>query len=248
MNPDTVSLIETSGGWRELLNAREMNSLPNCVGVVLPHAMQETFAEMYGRMLLNDDIHWQEAGHPDLLNIGSLYTSPTIGECRTLLGELSLRPLSAECRLAVIWMSEKLSQEASNSLLKITEEPPKYGNILFIAEEDNFLPTIKSRIWLIYINLTEAAQCGQKAMPHDAKEWASWMDVSRKLSPEILYLEMQDWIRDCTLKNDFSRASDLDTMIRLMEQRKLSVPFITDSVFAVFKEGIPIEKIFGGLR
>ena len=83
--------------------------------------------------------------------------------------------------------------------------------------------------------------------PRDAREWARWMDAGRKPSPEILFLEMQGWARDFAGRGDYMRASELDTLIRIMEQRRLPVSMIQDAAFAVLKEGVPYEKILGGL-
>lgn len=246
MNAETSALIEASGGWRELSAAAEGGRLPQSSGVVIPRVMQETFAEMYGRLVLGDDNLWREGRHPDMISAGDVATPPNIDDCRRLQGELALHPLSARRRLAVLWMAARLSAEASNSLLKITEEPPAHGNILFISEEDNFIPTIKSRIWLVHVELPEEMSKAQP-MPRSNEEWARWMDVGRKPSPEILYLEMQAWARDFAQKNDYKKAAEIDFLVRIMEQRRLSVPLIEDLVFALFKEEVPNEQIFGGL-
>ena len=201
---------------------------------------------MYGRLVLGDDNLWREGRHPDMISAGDVATPPNIDDCRRLQGELALHPLSARRRLAVVWMAARLSAEASNSLLKITEEPPAHGNILFISEEDNFIPTIKSRIWLVHVELPEEMSKAQP-MPRSNEEWARWMDVGRKPSPEILYLEMQAWARDFAQKNDYKKAAEIDFLVRIMEQRRLSVPLIEDLVFALFKEEVPNEQIFGGL-
>ncbi|KEJ91382.1 hypothetical protein [Synergistes jonesii] len=246
MNAETSALIEASGGWRELSAAAEGGRLPQSAGVVIPRVMQETFAEMYGRLVLGDDNLWREGRHPDMISAGDVATPPNIDDCRRLQGELALHPLSARRRLAVVWMAARLSTEASNSLLKITEEPPAHGNILFISEEDNFIPTIKSRIWLVHVELPEEMSKAQP-MPRSNEEWARWMDVGRKPSPEILYLEMQAWARDFVQKNDYKKAAEIDFLVRIMEQRRLSVPVIEDLAFALFKEEVPNEQIFGGL-
>ena len=246
MNAETVALIEESQGWRELALAAEAGRLPQSVGVSLPSVMHGAFAEMYGRLVLGDDELWTEGAHPDMISAGGANAAPTIEECRRLQGELALHPLSAKRRLAVDWSADKLAAEASNSLLKITEEPPVHGCILFISEENNLIPTIKSRIWSVHIDLPEEMTKPAPA-PRDAREWARWMDAGRKPSPEILFLEMQGWARDFAGRGDYMRASELDTLIRIMEQRRLSVSMIQDAAFAVLKEGVPYEKILGGL-
>ena len=224
MNAETVALIEESQGWRELALAAEAGRLPQSVGVSLPSVMHGAFAEMYGRLVLGDDGLWTEGAHPDMISAGG----------------------AAKRRLAVVWSADKLAAEASNSLLKITEEPPVHGCILFISEENNLIPTIKSRIWSVHIDLPEEMTKPAPA-PRDAREWARWMDAGRKPSPEILFLEMQGWARDFAGRGDYMRASELDTLIRIMEQRRLPVSMIQDAAFAVLKEGVPYEKILGGL-
>ena len=218
MNAETVALIEESQGWRELALAAEAGRLPQSVGVSLPSVMHGAFAEMYGRLVLGDDGLWTEGAHPDMISAGGANAAPTIEECRRLQGELALHPLSAERRLAVVWSADKLAVEASNSLLKITEEPPVHGCILFISEENNLIPTIKSRIWSVHIDL-----------------------------PEEMTKPAQGWARDFAGRGDYMRASELDTLIRIMEQRRLPVSMIQDAAFAVLKEGVPYEKILGGL-
>ena len=246
MNAETVALIENSQGWCELALAAEAGRLPQSVGVSLPSVMHAVFAEMYGRLVLGDDGLWADGAHPDMISAGSADSAPTIEECRRLQGELALHPLSAKRRLAVVWSADKLAAEASNSLLKITEEPPAHGCILFISEENNLIPTIKSRIWSVHIDLPEEITKPAPA-PRSVQEWARWMDSGRKPSPEILFLEMQGWARDFAGRGDYMRASELDTLIRIMEQRRLPVSMIQDAAFAVLKEGVPYEKILGGL-
>lgn len=246
MSPETASLIEASSGWKELCAAAEAGRQPQSVGVTIPAVMQESFAELYGRLVLGEDDLWKDGRHPDMICAGAPASAPTIDECRRLQGELALHPLSAKRRLAVVWMADRLSKEASNSLLKITEEPPERGNILFLCEEDKLIPTIKSRIWSIHIDLPEEI-LKPHPMPESPQEWAKWMETGRKPSPEILLLEMQGWMRDLAEKRDYRRASELDSLIRVMEQRRLSSSMIEDLVFAVFKEGVPYEQISGGL-
>ena len=41
MNQETVALIESSQGWRELANAAASGRTPQSVGVVIPHIMQK---------------------------------------------------------------------------------------------------------------------------------------------------------------------------------------------------------------
>lgn len=246
MNSETVSIIESSRGWEELCLAEASGRLPQSVGVVIPGVMQETFAELYGRLVLHDDGLWKDGRHPDMVSAGDALKAPSIDECRRLQGELALHPLSSARRLAVVWSADKLSIDASNSLLKITEEPPLHGSILFMSEEDCLIPTLKSRVWSIHIDLPEE-MLKISYPPRDMREWAKWMDMSRKPSAEILLLEIEGWIKYLSGNGEYKKASELDSLVRIAEQRRVSAAMIQDMAFAVLKEGVPNEEIFGGL-
>lgn len=244
---DSLAVLEASQGWKEIVAAVGMKRCPQSVAVFLPETIQKMFVENYGKLILGDSPVWKDGAHPDLVQAGRHLEPPSIDDCRTLQGELALHPLVSDRRMAVIWSADKLSLEASNSLLKLTEEPPEHGCILFVSEEDKLIPTIKSRVWSVRIDLpAEMAQ----ARPHPGlpEEWAEWIADGRKKDPEILCLEIGSWIRHLTEKGNFKRAAELDSLVRLMGSKRLSVPMIQDLTYMVVKEGIPCEQIFGNIR
>jgi DNA polymerase-3 subunit delta' len=63
-----------------------------------------------------------------------------------LLHDLSLRPMSATRRIAIIDDADTMNEESANALLKTLEEPPP-GSLLFLISPslDALLPTIRSR-------------------------------------------------------------------------------------------------------
>jgi len=88
------------------------------------------------------DIHFIEP-LPDKRDI-------SIDQLRAMQRELSLRPYEAPRKACIIEPAERMSVNASNSLLKTLEEPP--GNALIILLTENagmLLPTIRSRCQLI---------------------------------------------------------------------------------------------------
>lgn len=242
---DVNALLDSSRGWVEISAAINGGSRPQSVAAIVPLALQPSFAERYGRLMLGES-GWSDGAHPDLVNAGKYMTPPSINECRSLPGELSLHPISADKRVAVIWAADKLSVEASNSLLKLAEEPPTHGFIIFIAEEDKLIPTIKSRVWSIYIDVPEEL-VRPKPHPTSASEWAAWLEKSGKAGAEILFLEIESWIKDLTDRGDFKKAADLETLARVMEQKRLSPAMIQDLAFVVLKEGVPCEQILGNI-
>ena len=95
--------------------------------------------------------------HPDLLQVGcpagkselgiDIFAGPKEKRGREgLCHDLSLRPMSATRRVAIIDDADKMNSEAANALLKTLEEPPDGCIIILIAESaDGILPTIRSR-------------------------------------------------------------------------------------------------------
>ena len=247
MSAETEEIIRASACWREIENAAAEKRIPQTVGIVAPTSVQPALSEMYGRLILGEEGLDGEGGHPDLIVLGAADTTPKIDDCRRLQSSLALKPVSSGRRFAVIWRSDRLEAPAANSLLRITEMPPEHGYILFMAEEDKLLPTIKSRIWLKHIELPKE-MLDSRPMPVTMNEWADWMKTGQKSGSEILCADLQGWARELARAGDFLKASRLDSAVRVIEQRRLSVPVIQDMVFALFKEEVPYEKILGGLR
>ncbi|MFO1094523.1 MAG: DNA polymerase III subunit delta' [Planctomycetaceae bacterium] len=95
--------------------------------------------------------------HPDLLTVAcpegkselpiKLIVGPEDNRGREgLLHDLSLHPMSASRRIAIIDDADKMNEESANALLKTLEEPPP-GAILFLISPslETLLPTIRSR-------------------------------------------------------------------------------------------------------
>ena len=95
--------------------------------------------------------------HPDLLTVGCpegkdiLPISLIVGEDENrgregLCHDISMRPMSANRRIAIVDDAEKMNTESANAFLKTLEEPPPGAMIFMIATEiDLILPTIRSR-------------------------------------------------------------------------------------------------------
>ncbi len=67
-------------------------------------------------------------------------------------------------RTAIIKDSQTLTAEAQNAVLKIVEEPPKSGLIIFLANAvDDLLPTLNSRVQKIYFSETSKKAGSEKA-------------------------------------------------------------------------------------
>jgi len=69
-----------------------------------------------------------------------------VHEAKEVIKKLTLKPFESNCKVMIIWMAEKMNQEAANKLLKLVEEPPEKTIFILVTEnEDLILNTIKSR-------------------------------------------------------------------------------------------------------
>jgi DNA polymerase-3 subunit delta' len=84
--------------------------------------------------------------HPDLVIVSTEGNTIKIDQIRAVIEKTSYRTAKDRFRVIIIEEAEKLSDEASNALLKILEEPPE-GNIFVLTSSQHYqlLPTIRSR-------------------------------------------------------------------------------------------------------
>lgn len=86
-----------------------------------------------------------KTGHPDLFLIDSL-DKLGIEQARDIKEFLSIKPFTLDTKIVIINNADRLTVDAQNSLLKILEEPPDFGEIFLLASTENtFLPTLISR-------------------------------------------------------------------------------------------------------
>lgn len=81
----------------------------------------------------------------------------TAEECRVVIEKLNLKAYEGGLKIMIMWRPEYLGKEG-NILLKLIEEPPNDTIIILVAEAvENILPTILSRVQLIKLPPTKAA-------------------------------------------------------------------------------------------
>ncbi|NTU69974.1 DNA polymerase III subunit [bacterium] len=69
-----------------------------------------------------------------------------IGEIRNITANLSLKPFNSPYKIVLVDNADRMTEEASNALLKTLEEPTGHAVIILISQSKNLLlPTIVSR-------------------------------------------------------------------------------------------------------
>ena len=87
------------------------------------------------------------SNHPDLLVIETTEQFIGIDVIRSVEEELNFPPLEGQKRIIIIDDAQKMTEEASNALLKTLEEPPPGNMIILISPEPGMLlPTVVSRV------------------------------------------------------------------------------------------------------
>lgn len=83
---------------------------------------------------------------PDVMVISPAKEVLKIDQMRLLKETAYLKPMAGFKRVFIIDEAEKMNDEASNSLLKILEEPPPFSHIILVTPNPyRIIPTIKSR-------------------------------------------------------------------------------------------------------
>lgn len=119
------------------------------------------------RKFLSDILKTQEVfslekilTHPDIHNL-EITEKLSIGieDVKNFQKELIFKPFQESSQLGIIHDSQKMTNEAQNSLLKALEESDeKTIYILTVDNEKNLLPTIRSRARVIYTQTGKAAE------------------------------------------------------------------------------------------
>lgn len=74
----------------------------------------------------------------------------SVHEARRIIEKLSLKSFEADYKAVIIYLPEKMNQEASNKLLKLIEEPPAGTLFILVSQSpEKIISTIRSRCQLI---------------------------------------------------------------------------------------------------
>lgn len=242
--------------WSELRGMLEASGAPGALLAVIAPERASVFRDLYAHMVLCDSgagtdgcpscRAWTEDGHPDMITAGDGTGPPGVAACIEMQAAMSLKPFASRGRLAVVPYADALSLPAANSLLKIAEEPPEGGMLLFIAEEDNLIPTIRSRVWTVNFFTPEAADASPP--PKTPSEWAEWIERTKKLALDEISSEAAAWSGWLARDGKWRAAAELRNALYISKKRHMPVSMVQDALVAILREGVPIGQIFGDLR
>lgn len=131
--------------------------------------------------------------HPDLVTLSTEGVLITIAQARSVVQRASLAPSSARYRVIVVEDADRMAERTSNALLKALEEPPPETVwILCAPSEADLLPTIRSRVRTLTLQVPDPREVAQLLVERDgvspevaeraAREAQSHIGMARRLA------------------------------------------------------------------
>ena len=128
-----------------LANALEKNLITHSYMFVGTEGIgKKMFAIEFAKNILHSN------NSPDYTILEPEGTSVKIEQIRNIQEKIGEKPTLSDKKVYIIDNADLMTKEAQNALLKTLEEPPEYIVIILIGKNENeFLPTIKSRCNII---------------------------------------------------------------------------------------------------
>jgi DNA polymerase-3 subunit delta' len=105
----------------------------------------------------------------------------SVQESESLIRKLGFKPYESDYRMVIIWLPERMNQQAANKLLKLIEEPPPGTLIIMVSEQtDRILPTILSRAQLMNVPPLTAPEIREGLLKDHGGDAALLEDALRK--------------------------------------------------------------------
>lgn len=251
---ENLEVICQSSVYSRLCRTLEEGVRPQSVIIKANPDLHEACALLFSRVFLagtdqlkdicKDILDKSQIVSPDVILSGDPGVAPGIDRCREISRELMVRPVESRGRVAIIFSADKLSLPASNSLLKIAEEPPDGAVIIFLSSiEGELIPTLTSRSWSFSISTVRKRD--QLALPSGEQSWVKWLSGNDKRDVNDLLTDLECWIDEALGKEDQLLAGKIESLKIMGAKKKLPKTMFQDLILLVIKEGIPFEHIPG---
>lgn len=248
--------LQKNEPWRELTDAVRKGSTPGAVGIVTHVPWQEEVMRKFAALVLCENgtacghckscSAWDNGEHPDLLVAGQPDVPAPADECRLKSADLPMSPVVAPCRLLVFYAPEKMSPAAVNSLLKVTEEPPGSGRILYLMGKADILPTLRSRLWMLSLSLEESFEPLEP--PSGTSAWHRWLQENAKKDANEWYAASCGYAAWLLRRGEYEKASQLQQLAETALSTHLSPSMWSDLLFLLLRGEYPFEHVFDDFR
>lgn len=115
------------------------------------------------RRAISENPYITEQEWYDLIGIENKQGIIGVNEAAQILKKLSFRSFEGGDKYVIIWLPERMNQEAANKLLKLIEEPPAGTYFFMISHSpERIIPTIVSRCQIISLMPIEREMLAQR--------------------------------------------------------------------------------------
>lgn len=155
-------------------------------GALISKDMIEQWREYLDEFSFMPPEKWNE-----LIKAGNSQPAIYVNESEDILARASISAFQEKYKIFIIWLPEKMRQEAANKLLKIIEEPFEDTIFILVSNDDSkILPTILSRTQRFNFKPLDATEIAQLLRergvePSMAREAAGIADGSLQKADEI---------------------------------------------------------------
>lgn len=99
-------------------------------------------------------------GDADLREINAAGKARGIDEVKKIESQISMAPISGDCRFYIIDEAHKMTNDAQNAILKMLEDTPKHVYFVLCTTEPNkLLKTIKTRSTIVTVSPLTQTEC-----------------------------------------------------------------------------------------
>lgn len=124
--------------------------------------------------------------HPDLVTLSTEGVLITIAQARAVVQRASLAPATSRYRVVVVEDADRMAERTSNALLKALEEPPPETVwILCAPSEADLLPTIRSRVRTLTLQVPDPADVARLLVERDGVDAAVAERAAREAQSHI---------------------------------------------------------------
>ena len=175
--------------------------------------------------------------HPDykLISVLEGKSAISINQIRELKKEIAYKPYDSDHKIYVIEAAEKMTKEASNSLLKTLEEPPSFATIILLAEDSGkLLPTIVSRCQQIQLRNVSQHKIKELLLAEGLnKEQAEIISTTAAGSPgrALAVAKIEDYFE--------KRKQIYDALVNINSKNTIEIFQITEKLSSLLKDDFP---------
>ncbi|MFO7884369.1 MAG: DNA polymerase III subunit delta' [Desulfobacteraceae bacterium] len=169
--------------------------------------------------------------HPDIIGVKPEKNIIRISQIKTIFSSITAKPHEADMRMILIEDADTMNNEASNSLLKILEEPPLRTFFVLTAKSlTDLLPTILSRCRHIRFKPVSADSLGKK------------LTADHGVDPITASTAAEYGNGSLDRARRFANISDREDKIDWIKRRKWIINQISDIITCKEKDSLLIMK------